>query len=501
MIGRNILLSLCALLWSSGAVSAERPQSDVGQSDKVPAARTNALPPDTRTSGQIVLQGRTVKYTAIAGSLPATDATGERRGDISFIAYIADYEQSSRRPLTFFFNGGPGVSSATLNVVGLGPKRLASRAPSSQPALVDNPDSWLDFTDMVFVDPIGTGWSRATGGPDEARKYFWGVQQDIDSLSRFIVDWIVKQQRLQSPKYLVGESYGGFRAPRIARRLLSLGIGVSGFVMVSPAIDFVSARGGESPLWPAILLPSYAAGAIERATGKDVDPAQLADAEHYALTEYATDLLRGVNDQAALSRMSENVSRYTGLPPELVRRLGGRIDPTTFRRENWRDKGEVGSIMDASTTIYDPDPGSAELPQIDASMSGSTATASAVIDYVANVLRWKVDAPYYASNPQVGMSWDWNSEGFVTPGLDATHDLREMLALNADLQVLVAHGATDLNTAYLGSKLILDQIPDFGNAHRLGFKLYPGGHVFYSRDRARHAFHGDARSLYARRKE
>jgi carboxypeptidase C (cathepsin A) len=263
--------------------------------------------------------------------------------------------------------------------------------------------------------------------------------------------------------------------------------------MLSPAIDFAKARGGQNPLASAIALPTLTAAAIEKATGKDIDPAQLAEVERYALTEYTNDLLRGVNDRAAVERMSEKVARFTGLDAALVRQWRGRIDEGAFRRELWRDEGKIGGVDDVMISAYDT---GEDGPEAHAGSAGPVAIA----DYIANVLKWKVDAPYREHIAHAGIGWDWNSDDFRTPGLDATGDLRDMLAANADLEVLVAHGATDLNTLYMGSKLIVDQIPDFGGDHRLRFKVYPGGHGFYrSREASGRALHDDARAMYERR--
>lgn len=463
------------------------------------------LPPDARSSGQITLQGRPVKYTAVAGSIPALDEEGVSHGDFSYVAYYAEAADVSKRPVTFVYNGGPLASSRAMQLA-IGPKRLPPHGSSLPPSLIDNADSWLDFTDLVFVDPIGTGWSRPAGDAADAQKRFWGIAQDADSLSKFVQTWVTRERRWQSPKYLAGVSYGGFRIPKMAKVLGNLDVPLSGLVMLSPAIDMVTARGGQHPLEAAILLPTLTAAAIEKKTGKDIDPAQLAEVEHYALTEYATDLLRGVNDRAAIERMSAKVAKFTGLDLALVQRLGARIDSDTFRRELWRDEGKIGGVSDVMMAAYDAEPISAT--PSDSYFTAGSQGVSAVVDYISNVLKWKVGAPYNEGSAQASMSWEWNPggnngyQGWATPELDVSTDLRGMLAANDKLKVLIAHGATDLNTVYMGSKMIVDQIPDFGDEHRLQLKVYPGGHGFFiSRESSRRALHDDVRTMYARQIE
>lgn len=493
------LFLLAAFCLAQNAPSAGPPGAN--EADKKPSASAPApLPPDSRTSGQITLQGKTVRYTAVAGSLPALDEEGVSHGDFSYVAYYVDAGDVAKRPVTFLFNGGPLASSRSMQM-SIGPKRLSTADAPPPRRLIDNTDSWLDFTDLVFIDPIDTGWSRPYDAED-AKKRFWGVAQDADSLAKFVQTWTEREHRWQSPKYLAGVSYGGFRQPKMAKVLGELNIPLSGLVMLSPPIDMVSARGGERPLEPAIVLPSATAAAIEKATGKDIDPAQLAEVERYAVTEYATDLLRGVNDKAAIERMSAKVAQFTNLDPALVQRWGARIDGEAFLREFWRKEGKVGGHSDVMVTTYDPNPISAEASE---SLSAGSPSIGAFVDYIQNVLKWKVDAPYKERSSAAAMSWEWNPggnngfQGWMTPELNVANELRGMLAANDKLKVLIAHGATDFNTMYMGSKLIVDQISDYGGQHRLQLKVYPGGHGFFgTRDSARHMLHDDVRAMYAR---
>lgn len=497
------ILTLLTVLFAFTAAAQEAPKPDAAAA----AARkdeTPALPADSRTTGQITMGGKVIKYTAIAGAMTMRDEKGQRRGDIAFTAYLVEGKNPAKRPITFAFNGGPGSASAWLHLGALGPKRLAfgndGDVPSKAIALVDNQESWLDFTDLVFVDPVGTGWSRPAHDTDENKKAFWGVRQDLDSLSKFVALWLAKYQRLQSPKYLAGESYGGFRVPRLASSLqTSEGVGVQGVVVISPVIDFSLWRGSRNtPFAYVATLPSMAGAAMEKATGKDVAVDQLAEAEKYAMGEYLVDLMRGRQDLTAVDRMSDRVTRLTGLDPALVKRLGARIDVSTFVRELRRDKGEIGSRYDASITAYDPYPNSTEQAWGDPILQGAIApVTSAIVDYTSNVLNWKVEAPYKVLNFEVNQKWDWSSNAFGGGNAaDASDDLRKALALDKSLKMLVVHGATDLVTPYLASRMVIDQVPPFGDPGRLRLKVYPGGHMFYTRDGSRRQMRDDVRQLY-----
>ncbi len=220
-----------------------QPPAERQQEARRPRAEAESrLPPESVTRHTIELPGRTIKLTAIAGALALTNPEGVPQAEYGFVAYIRDDEDAASRPVTFAVNGGPGASSAYLNLLAIGPWRLplagSSISPSLPPVLQPNAETWLDFTDLVFIDPPGTGYGRVVGG-DQVRERFYSVQGDIDGLSAFIVRWLKEKNRLRSPKFLAGESYGGFRGPLVAEKLQSdLGIGLSGLVLVSPVLDF-----------------------------------------------------------------------------------------------------------------------------------------------------------------------------------------------------------------------------------------------------------------------
>ena len=309
------------------------------------------LPADSVTHHTLSLPGRTLHFTATAGAFRITDAQGKPQADIATIAYTLDGADPSTRPVAFAVNGGPGASSAWLQLGALGPWRLALEGPpfpSSSPVPVPNAETWLDFTDLVFIDPPGTGFSRLATTADELRRKFYAVEGDIPPLAEVIRRWTVQQARIASPRLIVGESYGGFRGPRLVRALQTdAGLGVTGLVMVSPVLDFGWTGFGTDPMSLAGRLPSMAAVTAET-SGHDPD---LAAVEKYAATGFIADLLRGPRDAEAVERLSEHVAALTGLDPALVRRHAGRIDLHTFQRE--RVRGEMASLYDA--TIASPD--------------------------------------------------------------------------------------------------------------------------------------------------
>jgi carboxypeptidase C (cathepsin A) len=461
--------------------------------EQAPSARR--LPADVTTDQTVELPGGTLRFKATAGSIPINNGEGKLQAEIAYVAYLRPDMEPASRPLTFVFNGGPGASSAYMQLGALGPWRLPldNVTPSSTPAVIPNPDTWLDFTDLVFVDPVGTGYSRFIAMGDEVRKHFWSVDGDIDALATFMRKWIEKNGRQQSKKFIAGESYGGFRAPKLAAKLNEQGVGTSGLVLVSAVLDFGwRGNGRHTPLGWVARLPSMTAAARE--AKEPFDREALRDAERYAAGEYLQDLLRGEKDRAAVERISARVAQLTGLDPVLVRRLAGRIDTRTFLRERNRDRGLVASMYDATVTGLDPEPASASPHYEDPVLSVIRAPlSSAMTDLYARVLHWRVEEPYELLNARVSLRWDWG-------GGRSTHEivseLRALLAGDPRMRVLVTHGASDLVTPYFETQMILEQMPAFASPDRLKVAVYGGGHMYYSRDASRRALREDARELY-----
>ncbi|RDJ23163.1 peptidase S10 [Bosea caraganae] len=502
-------LAMAEQAWSQDAGPSRRGPSQSSQQEgraesrqeaRPAAPQGAALPAPSITRHDLALPGRTLRYTATAGALPVRDQSGRVLAEIAYVAYVLDRDQgapATARPVTFAFNGGPGAASAYLNLGLMGPRRLPfgrqGDVPSMPPLLVDNADTWLDFSDLVFIDPVGTGFSRFAPGGGEARGLLWSVEGDYKSLSRFIANWLRQNDRLASPKYLVGESYGGFRAPKIASELqTSDGVGVSGIIMLSPVLDFTYQRdAGGSPLRWVVSLPAMAAVKLER-DGK-LSQQALTDAERYATSDYLADLLKGPRDRDAVKRMTERVSALTGLDRALVEQLGGKVDAGTFLRALDRDKGLVGSPYDGSVASLDPDPEAARSRAPDAVLGAITAPlTSAMLGYYASELNWRPDGRYFLLNDEIARRWSY---GQGRGDRESMHELRSALALDPRLQVIVAHGFTDLVTPYFESKLLLDQLPALGDPARVQLRTFPGGHMFYARDASRAGLREAARVM------
>jgi len=496
-------MTLLAAVPLASAVSADTPAAGKG-ADKAaekPAGEKGDLPPlpaDRTVRQSAVIGGRTIAYDATVGTISVRDEKDKTIGQVVYTAYVVPGRDPGR-PVTFAFNGGPGASSVYLNMGAIGPKRVQfgaqGDAPSDAPIARDNADSWLDFTDMVFIDPVGTGFSRSLLDADATKKAFYANEPDIKYLSRIVYDWLVRNERLRSPKYVIGESYGGYRAPRIAYELQTqLGVGVNGLVMVSPYLDPAATGDGTalSPLPWMIDLPSMAAANLER-QGR-LTPAAMADVEAYTRGEFVTDLLRGPKDPAATGRLVQRVATLTGLDPDLVRKMDGRIDAGTYLREVHRKDKQLGSVYDSNVTAWDPFPGAPDQRAGDPILDALIApTTSAMVDFITRVVGWKVDARYNALSYAVNNAWDRGA-----PRDSPVTDLRKAIAIDPKMGVLIAHGYDDLSCPFFGSRLIVDQMPTFGEAQRVKLSVYPGGHMFYSRPASAAAFKADARALYRR---
>jgi carboxypeptidase C (cathepsin A) len=459
------------------------------------AAEQHRLPPDSTTEQTLVLPGRTLAFTATAGSIRLFDNKGEPQADIAYTAYRLDGADPLTRPVTFLFNGGPGAASAFLQFGAVGPWRLAidgeAAVSSASPDLQPNAETWLDFTDLVFIDPVGTGYSRFVAAGEDARKRFYSIDGDVNSIALMILRWLEKSDRLLSPKFIVGESYGGIRGPKIVHELqVQQGVGVRGLVLLSPVLDFRE-RSGSSLLQYVASLPTMAAVARE-AKGAVTAP-DMTDVEHYAQGDFLADLIKGEADAEATTRLADKVAALTGIDQAVSRRLAGRFDVSEFRRELDRRDGKVTGRYDASVMGFDPYPDSSVSHFGDPSGDPLVAPlTSAAVDFTTRKLNWRPDGSYHLLNGAVERAWDFGN-GLNPP--ESTSQLRQILALDPKLKLLVGHGLFDLAAPYFGSKILLDQLPAYGSRDRVKLVVYPGGHMFYSRDAARAAFRAEAQAM------
>jgi carboxypeptidase C (cathepsin A) len=429
------------------------------------------------------------------GSIRLFDDKGEPQADVAYTAYRLDGADPAARPVTFLFNGGPGAASAFLQFGAAGPWRLAidgdAAVASASPELQPNAETWLDFTDLVFIDPVGTGYSRLAGAGEDARKRFYSIDGDVNAIAVTIRRWLEKSDRLLSPKFIAGESYGGIRGPKIVRELqVQQGVGVRGLVLLSPVFDFRE-RSGSSLLQYVASLPSMAA--VARAAKGAVTAANMADVEHYAQGDFLADLVKGQADAEATTRLADKVALLTGIDQAVSRRLAGRFDVSEFRREFDRRDGKVTGRYDASVMGFDPYPDSS-FPHF-GDPSGEPLVApltSAAVDFTTRKLNWRPDGSYQLLNSAVERAWDFG--GGLNPP-ESISQLRQILALDPKLKLLVGHGLFDLAAPYFGSKILLDQLPAYGLRERVKLVVYPGGHMFYSRDAARAAFRAEVQAM------
>jgi carboxypeptidase C (cathepsin A) len=483
-----LTLSLLALAAPSALspLSAQqgRPERPAG-APATPAADApvaNPLPPDAHVEQQITFEGKPLKYTATVGTLPVKNAEGKPVGEVVFTSYIVD---APNRPVTFAFNGGPGAASVYLNLGAIGPKKVAfgeeGQSPSDPAVLHDNPGTWLDFTDLVFIDPIGTGFSRSLVNMDETKRLFYGPDQDIAYLSKIVYDWLVKNGRLESRKYLVGESYGGYRGPRLTAYLQSqIGVAMNGLVLVSPALAPSAGSPDLSPVPWMITLPSIVAANYERQN--KLTDANMAEVIAYTRGEYAEDLLKGNSDPQATPRIVKKVTELTGLDPTFVRQSGGRLETQAFLREEFRETGKLGSRYDPNVTAYDPFPYNPTQETNDPILLSIIApTTTAMVDFVTHTVGWKTDARYNALSDEVNRNWDRSSRNGYFSSSAAATDLRVAVATDPKLRVVIAHGWADLSCPFMGSVLTVSQIPIMGDPTRVQVHMYPGGHMYYAR--------------------
>jgi carboxypeptidase C (cathepsin A) len=504
--------ALLALLFATAttvAVAQERPRRQAAPADEQhqgeqqrPAQRPQAgdgvlrlLPPDSVTQHTVDTPAGKLDYTATAGTLSLYDQSGERTAAIFYTAYVAKAGDTTKRPLTFVFNGGPGAASAFLNLGLVGP-RLAVFGLSGRDAaatrLEDNPNTWLAFTDLVLIDPVGTGWSKpakADGG-----SAFWGVRRDAETMAKTIALYLSKNSRANSPKYILGESYGGFRAAKVARALQrDQGIAVSGIVMVSPLLEGTLTFGGTRlALGAALQLPSLAAAELERKGA--FSPEKLAEAEHFALNEYLTMLAGPAPKGDAAHAFYARVAQISGLPEDVVARSRGFIRDAYLK--NLRaTEGKVVSRYDATFAVPDPFPEQETSRGADPLLDGVVrAYGGAFAAYARDELGFKTEMTYVLLAGDISGKWDW--EGGGRGSASVSDDLRLQLSVEPSFRLMIAHGYSDMVTPYAASRYVLDHLPPIGDPARAQLKLYRGGHMFYLDADSRRAFSAEAKAFY-----
>ncbi|HWZ51907.1 MAG TPA: hypothetical protein VNW54_10635 [Granulicella sp.] len=474
------------------------PAANSAKAPAAPETQRTPLPADKSVAQTITVNGHTLHYTATVGTITLRSREDKPTGEVTYIAYTLDQPKGApSRPVTFALNGGPGASSVYLNLGAIGPKHIAfaneGDSPSDPATLSDNPGTWLDFTDLVFIDPIGTGFSRSLVDEAETKKLFYGATPDIEYLSLVIYKWLVKNDRLLDKKYLIGESYGGYRGPRITHYLQSeLGVAMNGLVLVSPYLNPQFGDGNLSPIPWMTTLPSITAAHLE-SEGK-LTPEAMKEVIAYTRGDYAAALLKGRSDAAATQQMIEHVTQMTGLDANFVKFSGGRLETGAYLRQVHRADGKIGSIYDSNVTAPDPFPYAPEQQSNDPILESIVApTTTAMVDFIARTVGWKTDARYYALSIDVNRQWDRKTD--LPRG--SVPDLREAVAADPKLRVLIVHGWNDLSCPFMGSVLSVDQMPLMGDPNRVQVREFPGGHMFYTRPANQVGLHQSAEEMVA----
>ena len=481
----------------------------------VPAAaqtRSGALallPEDRTETHTLVIPSRDgeaerrLDYVSEAGTLSLLGGDGAATAEIFHVAYtLAEPGENAReRPVTFVFNGGPGAASAYLHIGALGPRVLATAPDGSflppPHRLVDNPDTWLTLTDLVFVDPVGTGYSRPVSG--DGRDRFWGVDEDATAMAAFIRLWLLENDRTGAPIYLAGESYGGFRAAKLARVLQQeAGLTPSGAVLISPALEFFLVYPDEfNPLQHALRLPAMAAVNLESrgVTDRRRLAERLAEVETYALGDYLSAIANGLEEGGR--RASERVAAYTGLPLDVVRRHYARVPIEVFVKEFDRPGGRLFSLYDGAVAGPDVRPESAGSETPDPVLDRSVPVlTSAFVAYLRDELGYRTDMSYRLLNRDVGGRWNYGTSPSRQGYAGSLDDLQEARALNPALRVLIAHGYTDLITPYFVADYLVGQLPTLEGAAPIRLENYAGGHMMYFRPSSRRELRQDVDWVY-----
>jgi carboxypeptidase C (cathepsin A) len=471
----------------------------VGAAETRADEKTNGeLPTRVATHHSVAVGDRRLDYEAVAETLPVTDAKGNPTASIFTVSYLMGGENGAR-PVSFVFNGGPGAASVFLHLGALGPQILETPETGTVPTppvhLVDNPATWLGFTDLVFVDPVGTGFSRGKGKEDNPDKPFWDVRADIASLGSVIRLWLTRHQRWTSPVWLVGESYGGFRAAAMAQSLPhDVDVIVKGLVLISPALDLSALHQTERDLLAAaFVLPSYAATAAsyEAASANG----NVAVAERFALSDYLVGLAGLKGQPSPSDPLVTRVAQLAGVPVDIVRRYRGRVPRHIFAREVRRSQGEVVSLYDSTIARpAGPEGGDAADPVLQPAVA---AYGTAFNAYLAETLGVHTDQPYRVLPHDVSQQWNWQGErDHGTEGL-AMSSLEKALLEHPATKMLIVNGRYDLVTPYLSSRWLVDQL-EVPPATRAGIRLrvYDGGHMIYMRPESRMLLARDAAELY-----
>jgi carboxypeptidase C (cathepsin A) len=473
---------------------AEPPKADANNAeatDKEEHFDVAEVPPVV-THHQIAVNGKTLSYTATAGRLPIKRGDGKIEAEMFFVAYTLDGQDAAKRPLTFAFNGGPGSASVWLHMGALGPKRVVLQPNGFMPAapyrLEDNPDTLLDRSDIVMVDAMATGYSRAATA--ELTKKFLGVKGDVQAFGEFVRLYLSRYERWSSPLFLLGESYGTTRAAGLAGYLADHGIAFNGVTLLSMAVDFQTLEWNKSNDLPYLLLvPTFnmIAGYHHKlAADLTQDVAKTREeVVRWATNDYALALGRGdAMTPEEHRKIVEQLSRYIGLRPEVIEAHNLRIDVPTFSHELLLDQKLISGRLDGRFSSPNPDEDRDSYDPTSAAIL--PPYTSAFNNYLRTELNYKSDMPYRVfAYDEVGFSkWEWGNavEGFPS----TAGGLRSAMIKNPYMKILVMEGYYDLATPFAAANWTMDHL-DLGSQFRqnISYGTYNAGHMVYI-DRAEH---------------
>jgi carboxypeptidase C (cathepsin A) len=473
---------------------AAQQQAHSGGDEKEKDGKETPVPPEKSsvTHHELAIGGKSLKYTATAGTLLIRDEEDKPYGSMFYVAYTLDGADAGTRPVSFLYNGGPGAATLWLHMGSFSPVRIETDSPNPTAGppfkLVPNQYSLLDRTDLVFVDAPLTGYSRAVGKGQT--KDFTGVDQDLKAFDRFIARYITANQRWNSPKFLIGESYGTTRSAGLSDLLANDGIQVNGIVLISSILNYAIRVPGYDTIYIA-NVPSYAAAAwyYNKVQNKPPDVATwVQQAREFASGPYAQALFQGDRLPAAqLDSVAKEMSRLTGLSVDYIKEANLRVSPTRFRKEVMRGDRKTLGRYDMRFEGIDVD-AAGENPSYDASDTGITgAYVAAIHDYLERELKYETTDTYRPSAGSIGQ-WDWKHKppsGGPGPGGEqqlpyVAGDLGAAMRKNPHLKVFSANGYFDLATPFFATEYDLDHMnlePELRGNVQFGY--YPSGHMIY----------------------
>lgn len=481
-----LVLTIASACYAPSAATAQ--QTDAGgEASNESTSADFAAPKLSVTQHTSTIAGQPITYTATAGKLPMKTDAGEVKAEMFFVAYTRDGQSAETRPVTFCFNGGPGSSSVWLHLGMVGPRRvrIPDDATTPQPPynVAPNPHSLLDVTDIVCIDPVSTGYSRPAEG--EERGQFHGYEEDLQSVGQFIHDYTTKYRRWPSPKFVLGESYGGIRAAGLSGTLQDrYNMYLNGIIMVSPVVDFSTLVFADNNDLPYVLfLPSYAATAWKHGQlGDDLQSLGLAEvvqrAEEFAYDAYADALLLGASlpDEQRQS-VAERYAALTGLSKEYVLRSHLRVPMARFGKELLRDEGKIVGRLDSRFVGFDRDDAGARYGYDPSNTAISGAFAAGMNEYLRAALNYEDERVYEVLTSKVR---PWSYDRFENRYATAAETLRQAMTINPHLRVFVACGYYDLATPQYAMRHTVDHLmlnPRYQDHIRT--RYYEAGHMMY----------------------